>query len=930
MTLTFFQAAANAGVREGKVSLTPGILRFSMVFRHPVEPRDVDGRLQTLFGGSGFDLFRPPTIDDPHVLILQFPGAPREQSTSFLIECANELAETLDLESCQPDADAGWRPEDELGRAAPESLGGIIWEICRSHAAPPADPLWSIKAMRADHAWTQFGVLGDGVRIGQPDTGVADHRELDGALDVASGVDILAGGGPPTDPLRADMDSPGHGTATSSTAASRRAGGMSGTAPGAQLVPVRCVDSVILTSGAATAAAIDHARRQRCRVITMSIGGPFEFQDLARAIKRAVDADMIVLAAAGNCVPFVVYPAWDPNVIAVAAVDEHGRRWKGSSHGPKVDISAPGENVFVARRTTPQDADVAKVGPGEGTSFAVAGVAGCAALWLAKHGVAEVERAARARGLDVQSLFRCALRQTARTPTGWDTAEMGAGIVDAAALLALSLDRLSAPCALAPRGHPFAGELGAGFDWKRHGLEAGYLAFDRAQRREPRRAAALESPVAPRPSPAFIDAVERAGGSVERLKPDDERVASPLTPMLRGDASVRQMAKLPSRGAESGGLITESSARAYLEAEGGKEIVGLLEAALADAAKRAEAHADVAKLRKQVLDAAPGVVKEFADGTAKSSADFVGVRRVAAEALIRLTGRPALRVIDGVVDRNDPRLGDWAADLYIARKDWKPLIQAIGRIEILEGGQPIHIGTGTYIAPGVVMTNRHVMEAFAEVLPGASRPRRYQMTAHAAINFDDAAANPKTRFEIKGVLTAGPQRIGRQADPAKLDMALLEIETGNGGGSPPAPAPVAASAISSGGAAQSLAVVGYPVKPSADQLIDPETQTISDKMADVLWSLYGRDYGVKYISPGEIMRVAGGLAGDARGWAFAHDATTLPGNSGSAVFALGAAAAIGGLHFGGAPMRLNMAHDLGVVRSAITADPSLLGVDWPQ
>ena len=164
------------------------------------------------------------------------------------------------------------------------------------------------------------------------------------------------------------------------------------------------------------------------------------------------------------------------------------------------------------------------------------------------------------------------------------------------------------------------------------------------------------------------------------------------------------------------------------------------------------------------------------------------------------------------------------------------------------------------------------------------------------------------------------------ADPAKLDVALLNIETGP---ETPPPVKVSQSAMFGATGAKSLAVVGYPVKPSADQFVDPETHAISDKIADVLWALYGRDYGVKYVSPGEVMKFDGGLTGDARGWAFAHDATTLPGNSGSSIFALGPDVLISGLHFGGAPMRVNMAHDLGVVRQALASDPSLIGVNWP-
>src|SRR4029450_7443667 len=86
-----------------------------------------------------------------------------------------------------------------------------------------------------------------------------------------------------------------------------------------------------------------------------------------RALRRAVAADVLVLAAAGNCVRSVVWPARYQGCIAVAGTNAADRIWAGAARGPAVDISAPGQNVLKA--------DVAggtAVGQGQGTSFAVA------------------------------------------------------------------------------------------------------------------------------------------------------------------------------------------------------------------------------------------------------------------------------------------------------------------------------------------------------------------------------------------------------------------------------------------------------------------------------------------------------------------------------------------------------------------------------
>ena len=56
-------------------------------------------------------------------------------------------------------------------------------------------------------------------------------------------------------------------------------------------------------------------------MISMSLGGPFGSGFLERAIGRAVDSGLIVLAAAGNYWPWVVYPARYNEVVGVAAVN---------------------------------------------------------------------------------------------------------------------------------------------------------------------------------------------------------------------------------------------------------------------------------------------------------------------------------------------------------------------------------------------------------------------------------------------------------------------------------------------------------------------------------------------------------------------------------------------------------------------------------
>jgi Subtilase family len=198
------------------------------------------------------------------------------------------------------------------------------------------------------------------------------------------------------------------------------------------------------------------------------------------------DADVIVLAAAGNCIGLVVWPARFAECIAVAGVDVRGAKWRGSCSGAAVDISAPAENVW--RATVPNGS-----GQGQGTSFAVALAAGTAALWLSHHGRANLIGAARARRETLQDMFRRMARATARRRSGWDSFSIGAGIGDAHALLSATdfgLDRdrdsASAPAGLRDSAAMGVASLAAAeigpaaafqdpLDWYRHGPELSWL-----------------------------------------------------------------------------------------------------------------------------------------------------------------------------------------------------------------------------------------------------------------------------------------------------------------------------------------------------------------------------------------------------------------------------------------------------------------------
>ena len=324
----------------------------------------------------------------------------------------------------------------ELGRE--ESFGG-------GEPTPPDDVRWHLVPSRVAeaHAWLRAHHLGigHGVVIGHPDTGYTRHpeiwREHGGPLDLREGTNFLEAG-PPEDPrTHGLLLQPEHGTATASlivaidgTAVPRNPGeapsvDLLGVAPEVRVVPIRVTTSVVVLGWQSRLArAIERAVDLDCDVISISLGG-LGGRRLERAVEYAEKHGVIVVAAAGNQVGFVVAPATHPLVVACAATGPDDRPWPGSSHGRAVDISAPGGSVWVAGWK--DQVPIAR--GGSGTSFATATVAAAAALWRSAH----AEELASWSPSAVPGAFRAALKKSARNvnlPRGF-----GAGLLDCASLV---------------------------------------------------------------------------------------------------------------------------------------------------------------------------------------------------------------------------------------------------------------------------------------------------------------------------------------------------------------------------------------------------------------------------------------------------------------------------------------------------------------
>ena len=239
-----------------------------------------------------------------------------------------------------------------------------------------------------------------------------------------SGVDInhpeLAGAIAQTfDTLPAPMTPHKHGTAIAGLIAAH--GKLTGAAPAANILAIRAFNPTAKGADGTTfniLKGLDWAAANGARVINMSFAGPSD-PALHRSLAAAHKKGIVLVAAAGNAGPKSppLYPAADPNVIAVTATDADDKLFAAANRGRHIAIAAPGTQILVA---IPDD----KYEVASGTSYSAAEVSGIAALMLERDGDLTPDK------------LRDILMATAKDlgPKGRDSL-FGAGLADAYAAL---------------------------------------------------------------------------------------------------------------------------------------------------------------------------------------------------------------------------------------------------------------------------------------------------------------------------------------------------------------------------------------------------------------------------------------------------------------------------------------------------------------
>ncbi|GLR86818.1 S8 family serine peptidase [Bradyrhizobium iriomotense] len=200
-----------------------------------------------------------------------------------------------------------------------------------------------------------------------------------------------------------------------------------GSAPEARIIAIRAFGGT--TGGAESSSyvilrSLNYAAEHGAQIVNMSFAGPKDAV-IERAIAATAARGLVLVAAAGNAGAKSppLYPAANPNVIAVSATDAQDKLFSASNRGSHIALAAPGVDIFLP-------APDGKYQMTSGTSFSAAYVSGVAALLLERNYALKPEA------------LRLTLAKTARdlgTPGRDDL--FGDGEADAyAAVMAVAVD----------------------------------------------------------------------------------------------------------------------------------------------------------------------------------------------------------------------------------------------------------------------------------------------------------------------------------------------------------------------------------------------------------------------------------------------------------------------------------------------------------
>ncbi|EPH05634.1 hypothetical protein HMPREF1531_01063 [Propionibacterium sp. oral taxon 192 str. F0372] len=296
--------------------------------------------------------------------------------------------------------------------------------------APDETP-WHLSRLNMEETWKL--ATGKGVKIAVIDTGIQVNGSEYTPTRRFSAYNVL----PPLQNANpSDKWECLHGTFVASLAAAQSVDGptqFSGIAPDAQIIGVRALYGTSAQELDGVIAAVRAAIAMHVDVINISQAANLNRGEYADAIKAALDAGIIVVAAAGNANDMggapLAYPAAYPGVISVGMTDAADVASPNSMSMPgRVSVAAPGVDLTGLAPSATATGQVYAYGQ-TGTSYAAPIVSGLAAL-LIQHAR---DTGVKLTPADVKQI----LEQSADPPAGpVPDDQLGHGIVNPVRALA--------------------------------------------------------------------------------------------------------------------------------------------------------------------------------------------------------------------------------------------------------------------------------------------------------------------------------------------------------------------------------------------------------------------------------------------------------------------------------------------------------------
>jgi subtilisin family serine protease len=226
-----------------------------------------------------------------------------------------------------------------------------------------------------------MGNTGKGIKIGILDTGI-DYTHQDLSRNYKGGYNFINNDNDA-------KDENGHGTHVAGIiAAEDNDIGIVGVVPDAYIYSVRVLDFAATGTASDITAGLEWCLLNNMQIVNMSLGSCEDSISVARAADALYDYGILLIAAAGNngngqgTGDNIDNPAKYPSVIAVGATDINDNRASFSSTGPKIELSAPGKDIYSSMTGNKFGNKYASM---SGTSMASPHVAGVAALVMSAY-----------------------------------------------------------------------------------------------------------------------------------------------------------------------------------------------------------------------------------------------------------------------------------------------------------------------------------------------------------------------------------------------------------------------------------------------------------------------------------------------------------------------------------------------------------------